>query len=132
TVGRDLQRGVEPGAANIAETPAEVIARRERHSMHEDIERPEAPFSFGEYSLDLLVRGDVALLHEVDPRVLGQGEHALFQHFSRVAEADRRALAQKRLGDPPRNRAFIRDAIDERILAFEYAHKSVSLCGCMV
>ena len=61
--------------------------------------------------------------------VVGEVAHVLLDALSLVGEGDGRALVGEALRDRPRDRALIRDAEHERLLAFEPAGHAAILIG---
>ena len=92
--------------------------------MHQQIEA--APFFLErrEHRRDLRVVVDVELADHVRLDLLRQRPHALFEDLALVGQRDLGAFRCQRLRDRPRQALVVRDADDQRALAFYYAHGS--------
>ena len=83
----------------------------------------------GEDTRDVVVRAHVALGHERARDARGEVAHVLLDALALVRECDRGPLVGEPLRDRPRDRALVRDAEDERLLAFEPPGHAAILIG---
>ena len=98
--------------------------------MDEDVEAStEGVGDLGEDTGDVVVRAHVALGHKRTGDALGQVAHVLLDALTLVRERDRGSLVGEALRDRPRDRPLIRDAEDERLLAFEPPGHAAILIG---
>ena len=82
---------------------------------------PNASDDLGEDAGEVVVGADVALGDERAVDARGEIAHVLLDALALVREGDARALVGEPLRDRPGDRALVRDAEDERLLAFEPA-----------
>ena len=114
----------------VDEAALEILRCSEGDRVDEDVEpAAEGVRHLGEDTRDVVVGAHVAL---GDERALdGRREvaHVLLDALALVREGDGRALVGEALRDRPRDRALIRDAEHERLLAFEPAGHAAILIG---
>ena len=79
-----------------------------------------------DYHLTLRFVGDVARRDQVGADALRERPHAALESVTEEGEAEPRALALQRLGDPPRDAALVRHADDERPLPRKRRHAGLS------
>ena len=119
-VGADVEGEPEAVARRVREAALEVLGRRERDRVDEDVEpAAERLPDLAEHAVDVLVGAHVALDHERAVDRLGEVADALLDALALVRERDLGALVGEPAGDRPRDRAPVGDAEDERLLSLE-------------
>ena len=114
----------------VDEAALEVLRCRERDRVDEDVEpAAERVCHLREDPRDVVVGADVALGDERARDALGEVAHVLLDALALVGERDGRPLVGEPLRDRPRDRALVRDAENERLLAFEPAGHAAILIG---
>ena len=95
--------------------------------MHEDVEpTAEGVRDLREDPRQVVVGADVALGDERAVDARGEIANVLLDPFALIREGDARALVCEAFRDCPRDRALVRNAEDERLLAFEPAgHRAI-------
>ena len=87
---------------------------------------PNASADLREDAREVVVGADVALGDERAGDGRGEVADVLLDALALVREGDARPLVGEALRDRPRDRALVRDAEDERLLAFEPAgHRAI-------
>ncbi len=105
----------------LDEVAAQRLARRERHGMHQDVERIPAGLQMRETALDLRIARDIHGEGDVGPEFLRERHHAVGHPFD-MRERELRALAMHGLRDTPGDGAIRREPDDERALALQKTH----------
>ena len=111
------------------EPTAEVLRRRERDRVDEDVQAAPAPLDLGDEARDVLGLGRVAQ-EDGHGGVVGQrvdelGD-VLLEAIVQVGEGEPRALPLERRRDPPRDAALVPHPDDERLLPLEQTHDPTS------
>src|SRR6185295_9951710 len=123
-VARDVVRDAKALARHgIEVAPVELVRRRERHGVHEDVEPVPALRKAGEERVDLAVVGNVERQREVAAELLGHVFDAALELVGLIAEREIGALAAHGLGDAPGERAVAREADDDRALPSQKPHQ---------
>ena len=124
------KRHPEAVAWRVDEASFEILGGRECHRVDEDVEASaERVRNLGEDTGDVVVRAHVALGDERARDARGEVAHVLLDALALVGEGDRRSLVGEPLRDRPGDRALVRDAEDERLLAFEPPGHAAILIG---
>ncbi len=115
-VGGDVLGDAVALARGVHELAVELLAQREGHRVHDEVE-PAEPFldRRGE-RLEVLVLRDVAGQDERVAELRRELPHVLLEPLALVGHGQPRALAVRRLGDAPGDRALVRDPQDEAAL----------------
>jgi hypothetical protein len=112
----------KPARLSVVIWPVELIPVGESDGVHQDIDLSESFCSLPGHPLDLFILGDITGGDEGAAQRFGQRADAPLQSLSGVAKADPGALLVKGLGDPPGDRAFVRNAENQCGLPFQKAH----------
>ena len=116
-VAGDEHRLREVLLAGVDVAAVELVLVGEGDGVHEEVELAPGASQLGEDRVHRGRVGDVAGHDELGAELGGERPHALFQRLSLVGERDLGALRRGGLGDAPGDRAVVRHAHDEALLA---------------
>src|SRR5690606_27038297 len=105
----------------------QLVARRERDRVDQDVEAVPVLAELCEESVDLRVVRNIERQHDLALLLGRELAYALGQLVVLVAEGELRAFAPQRIGDAPCDRAMACEAHDDGALAGEKSHERTLL-----
>jgi hypothetical protein len=100
----------------------ELVARRERRPVHDEIQRAELRANSIEQLGNLAVTADITRQHQRPIELAGQIADVLLEALTLIRQRQPCATSSHRFRDRPRDRAFVSDTDDESVRSREISH----------